>query len=290
MKIKLFAVLLLLILLLSCYKEGRKSLVVKDSIDLSTIGSINSVKIFNNEVYLLDATNSAIYNLEKGKLQLIVDVNIRGRDFLQDFVISDSLYYLANTYDSIYTVTSSGKIKDVSFIKSPDKIISMGKDLYLTKRISDLNEGICLTKIKVGDKDNIAGFNVDELKKGDKVISDNLIYSDNNKIYLLSNLNRAIYEIISEGEISRFDFPQDGEVYSRFGKFYIDAKKRKGFVLAEKSNNYWLVSFEISGSNVVFTDKYVINKEVDIQVSAINDGRLYLYDYLNSRLEILELQ
>lgn len=289
MKIKLFAVLLLLILLLSCHQKGRKSLLVKDSIDLSTIGSINSVKFFNNKVYLLDATNSAIYNLEKGKLQLIVDVNIRGRDFLQDFVLSDSLYYLANTYDSVYTVTSSGKIKEVSFVKSPDKIVSMGTDLYLTKRISDLNEGVCLTKIKVGDKDNIAGFNIDELEKRDKVISDNLIYSDNNKIYLLSNLNKAIYEITRKGKIRRFDFPQDGEVYSRFGKFYIDAKKRKGSVLAEKNNNYWFVSFKIDGENIVFRDKYAINKEIDIQVSAINDGRLYLYDYLNSRLEILEL-
>ncbi|MBN2856829.1 MAG: hypothetical protein JXN63_00355, partial [Candidatus Delongbacteria bacterium] len=70
--------------------------------DLSSSGAVNSIKEINGEVYILNSTNSSILKLSGGQTDLFRDIEIEGRDFLQDFDIDRETVYYSNTYDEIF--------------------------------------------------------------------------------------------------------------------------------------------------------------------------------------------
>ena len=298
--------LLILFTLFSC-KDNLKldSFKLSNKLDLKNYGTFNSLKIIDNSLFLLDATNSKLYMLDSDSLYSIIEVDIKNRAFLQDFDISDSLFYFSNTYDEIFILNENADIIDTIHISNPNRIsLSLNnKELITTERISKFNIPRIISydfnsenEIKMIELENILVKNT--LSSVKPIFNSEIIVKNNDEkiISVLSNRSKSIYSFIPQNDSYRIihtplilDTKYSkkmnlSNLALRFGNFYYFKDKLK--VIAETINNNerYLLTFKLNNMALELNKVERFNDKFDITVCVITEKDIYAYDYINQNL------
>ena len=310
----LFQILILIFFLLSniflCLKAQEiKTFELKRSFDLKKNSSINSIKLFNNSLLLLDATNSELVMLDTDSLYTIMKLNIKNRAFLQDFDISDSLFYFSNTYDEIFILDENSNFLDTIRITNPNRIILVNeKKMIITERISkSLKPKIIISNLK--DKFMNITINNEKNKSVIEKIKP-IFYSDivqydkvSNILYLFSNRTKELYSIssnylesgfkkskITTQLLNTFIFNESKFKFLKelkFGNFYFNRDQNYLLIVAtnSKNNKNYIMRYKKSDeNNFNLVELKIFNEKFDITTCYINNKNLIAYDYLNQKL------
>jgi len=299
---------------ISCKQNSSfNSIELDNSYNLKAYGSFNSMKIIENSLLLLDATNSELLMLENDSLSLIMKVHIKNRAFLQDFAISDSLFYFSNTYDEIFVLNENGIFIDTIHVSNPNaieiiKLNTNTTNLVLTERISKFKTPR-LISYQLNHEDDLEIIEAEKHIKNPRIVeslfnSDILYYNKVGNIKLLSNrtnklysfkfdaLNTGKFEIdtfeISSAIDNDFKFEIDKSLFSsiRFGNFYQNESKNILKIIAENpaNNRNYLLTLKKNDNKFYIIDIDSFKEKFDITVCTITDKEIYAYDYLNQKL------
>ncbi|MFO7810452.1 MAG: hypothetical protein R6V47_03665 [Candidatus Delongbacteria bacterium] len=273
---KIYFLLILMIFLFSCYNRSKSC-----SYDVSELGTINSIKEIKGKMFILNGTNSSIHLLDKGKTVSFRNIDVKGRDFLLDFCISQDTVFWSNTYDKIF-ISLNSDIIDTIMIDDPDKIEKRGEELFITSRIP--KKGFfSLRKISLSSGKIISETFLNDEKITNAVFSKTSIKADKDKIYLVNPIKNRLEIYNSELDILSFtDLEQD---YS-YGNLFVTNEEVR--IICEKNNSLFLC---ISGfeKDPSFINLNTSSENIDIVSSYVSLGSVYLYDFIRSEIIFLPL-
>lgn len=264
---KVLLLILLSLILISCNSP------IKDIvIDTSSHGSINMIKVVGEDIFVLNSTRSSIQKVDGDSLITIIDAEIKGRDFVLDFILDGEDVYLSNTYDEIFKLKGNSII-DTFKIFSPDKIAKIGEKLYVTSRVGN---GI-LHMIDLKTK-KVVSKSLSKTKNEAKFGQTSLAVS-NDKVYILDNSSDILtildkYFVVLE------------EIYlpSKVDYGNISIVDGKPVILANENGKLAIYTIEISQHLKKLTNIDV--SSVDLRTSSIDINEVYLYDYIRGKIEI----
>ncbi len=305
---------IILFSIVACKIDGDIEFVKLDkTIDLKDYGTFNSFKVFDNTLLLLDATNSELSMFDKDSLYSIMKIDIKNRSFLQDFDISDSLFYFSNTYDEIFVLNDNAKFIDTILVSNPNKIVLINENrkLFVTERISKYNSPrIILKNLEIENEINMielenlhsAPNSVTPLFNSEIVM--NKIKENTNEVSIISNRTKKLYLLefhnikdemfqlasykISTDKLSRYNLDEKFFSSFKFGSFNYTKEIGLVRIIAENSftNNIYLLTFEIKDSEIIIKELKQFNEKFDITTCAFSKDSIYTYDYLNQKLLI----
>ncbi len=298
--------LVLLVVSTSCKQDfSFDNLELDNSYDLKAYGSFNSIKIIDNSLLLLDATNSELLMLENDSLYSILKIDIKNRAFLQDFAILDSLFYFSNTYDEIFVLNENGIFIDTIHVSNPNtieiiKLNTNTTNLILTERISKFKTPR-LISYQLNYENDLEILEAENFIKHSKIVksmfnSDILYRNKTGNIKLLSNRTNKLYsykfDTLNTGkfEINTFEISSaiDKSLFSsiRFGNFYHNESKNILKIIAENpaNNRNYLLTLKKNDNKFYIIDIDSFKEKFDITVCTITDKEIYAYDYLNQKL------
>jgi hypothetical protein len=279
MKISNIRIFPLTILAISiCISSCRPS---KDyqEIGLSSFGSINMIKDIGGEIYVLNATESAIYKIKDGRLELFRDIEIGGRDFLLDFDIEGDKVYYSNTYDEIF-VSSGGVIEDTVKVINPDRIAVAGSRLFVTSRKAedgyfylrsvDIESGEILKQTAMNDEA------VTAMKFSQLTIS-----VQHDVLWVVNNLRKRIE--IYDTDLNRLNsFSIDPSM--EYGEFFVSGKEIK--IICSREGKVYVSKPGLTGGATELADTETDARNVDISASCVTDENIYLYNYISGSIHI----
>ena len=243
-------------------------------IDTSSHGSINMIKIIIGEdVLVLNSTRSSIQKIDGDSLITVIDPYIKGRDFVQDFVLDGEDVYLSNTYDEIFKLKGNS-IVDTFKVFSPDKIAKIGDKLYVTSR---LDNGM-LRMVDLKTK-KVISKNFHKTKKNEAKFGQTSLTVSMDKVYILDNSSRVLTTFDTELEkLKEIQLPVEIE-YGNMSVvndmlYVLGNENNKLSVIIVKNYNYSKISTDIDLSSI------------DLRTSSIDNNKIYLYDYLQGKIEI----
>jgi len=281
LRFKLFRFLLLLVTTVtvsSCKEIKPTAFQPVKTIDLSDLGNINALHVFNNRLYALDASYSTLYQVDKGKPQKILKVPITHRAFLLDFALEKNQAWFVNTYDEIFKTDLHGKMLDTLKISRPDKIMLGNGKIYVTERFPTGNnlKLICATD-SATEILNPEVKNYQPQKVGDCFLS----FKD--KLYLLSASQQSLFTLENDNLFSVFKIQTENGFTGFYpGRFFI--KDNSGVILGSMNGKNYLALFEIENKILKPVKILEIASEIDLTISEITDSKIYLYDYLNKQI------
>ncbi len=272
-----FLLSLIFLLLTSCNLTDSYQ-----TIDTSSFGNINMIKEINGQVYVLNATTSSVHLLKDGKLELFVDLRVKGRDFLQDFDIEDDTLYYSNTYDEIF-YSSGSVVEDSVKVNNPDRIAVLEGEVFVTSRKAE-NGFYYLKKI-----DPDTNMILKTIKLNDEPLH-GLMQEDYGLFKFKDSL--AVYNPVRK-RIEKYDkdlelrytvgFKDDLE----YGNLYISDDLIK--ILCVKDDNISVLEIQNAGRRSMF-DTGIQSENIDIGSSCVTENSVYLYDYIGGKIFILDLQ
>ncbi len=275
--IKLFCEAVFLFMLISCNNTASVR-----SIDTSSFGNINMIKEIDGQVYVLNATTSSVHLLKDGKLELFIDLRVKGRDFLQDFDIEDDTLYYSNTYDEIF-ISSGSVIEDTLKVKNPDRIAVLENQVYVTSRKAE--EGFYYMK-KIDPDTNMILKTIqlnDEPLHG-LMQEDYGLFRYKDSLAVYNPVRKRIEKYDKELELRyTVGFKDDLE----YGNLYISDDLIR--ILCVKDDNISVLEIQSDGRRSMF-DTGIQSENIDIGSSCLTNSAVYLYDYIDGRIIIRDLK
>jgi len=265
---KKILIIIFVIFVVSC-KQNRATI-----IDTSSCGAINMIKIIGEDIFVLNSTKSSIQKIDRDSLKTVFDIDIKGRDFLLDFVIDGEDVYFSNTYDEIFKFRNNS-ITDTLKVFSPDKIAKMKDKLIVTSRIKN---GF-LYMIDLDTKEVLSKkLKSEEIKENTK-FGQNSIVVLRNEVYMLDG-SSATVSIFDENLelLKEIYLPQN----INYGN--ISIVDDKPHILADENGKLSIYTLEIN--QYLKNNQNIDISTIDLHTSAIDKENLYLYDYLNGKIII----
>ncbi|MDA3838043.1 MAG: hypothetical protein PF574_03570 [Candidatus Delongbacteria bacterium] len=246
-------------------------------IDTSYEGSINMIKAIGGEVYVLNSTRSSIQKIDGNSLITVFEPDIKGRDFVLDFILDGEDVYLSNTYDEIFKLQGNS-IVDTFKVFSPDKIAKIGNKLFVTSRLNQ--EGQVLYSINTVSKEiSHIKLNSSNMKSNSKFGQTSLAVSTD-KIYLLDN-STSILSILDK------DLKILDEIYlpEKVNYGNISIVNDKPVILSNENEKLVIFTLEVSLQHSKKRTGIDISS-IDLRTSAIDNNKVYLYDYIKEKIII----
>lgn len=277
MKFRIILILLIVsIALISC--RNKEINTEAKVIDLSSLGSVNMIKVIGGEIFFLNSTASSIHKLAGDSLSLFRDIEIRGRDFLLDFDIEGDKVYYSNTYDEIF-VSSGNAIEDTIKVLNPDRIAVMGSLLYVTSRkaedgyfylkLIDLDTNGLLNRVKLNDTIQT------EMK-----FAQASIFESGDELWVMNPFRNRLEKYNRELLIvSKSDMPKGYE----YGNISISEAGIK--IFASKANEVFLFFIKNDQPEII-RERSINSAATDIRTSCVAKDKVLLYDFINSSIII----
>lgn len=281
MRTKLFTLLLIIATIISinsCKEIKVTAFKPVKTIDLSDLGNINALHVFNSRLYALDASYSTLYQVDKGKPQKILKVPISHRAFLLDFALENNQAWFVNTYDEIFKTDLHGKMLDTIIVSRPDKIMLADNKIYITERFPTGNnlKLICAT-------DSATEILTPEVSNYQPQKVGDCFLSYQNKLYLLSASLHTLFTLENDNLFSELKIQTENGFTGFYpGRFFI--KENSGVILGTMNGKNYLALFEIKNKILKPVKILEIASEIDLTISEITDSKIYLYDYLNKQI------
>ncbi len=255
---------------------------VSQTINISSFGNINMIKEIDGQVYVLNATTSSVHILKDGKLELFIDLRVKGRDFLQDFDMEDDTLYYSNTYDEIF-ISKGSVIEDTLKVKNPDRIAVLENDVFVTSRKAE--NGFYYLK-KIDPETNMI---LKTIRLNDEPLH-GLMQEDYGLFRFKDSL--AVYNPV-RNRIEKYDrdlelrytvgFKDDLE----YGNFYISDDLIR--VLCVKDDNISVLKIQSDGRRSM-SDTGIQSENIDIGSSCVTDSSAYLYDFIDGKIIVCDLK
>ena len=276
---KNIAVLILSLLLISCITT-KKDIII----DTSSHGSINMIKVIDGEVYVLNSTRSSIQKIDGDSLVTVLDIDIKGRDFLLDFAKKGNEFYVSNTYDEIFR-TVNGEIIDTIKVKGPDKIAFLGDNLLITSRVNCYEERNDLSKdLSYYDYDLITKelneLSTWSMKSTNEITFGQTALNCSGNYYYIFNPSRS--SILIQDRNYRYIDEFDLTKTISYGNMFVE----NDMILILANENDKLIIFKIVKDSTRRIEINIDISSIDLRTSAIDFNKLYLYDYAGGKIEI----
>ncbi|MGD9708009.1 MAG: hypothetical protein AB7V07_10150 [Candidatus Delongbacteria bacterium] len=270
----IFLLIVLTICISSCNTSKNQN-----EIDLSYFGSVNIIKEIGGEMYVLNSTESSVYKLKEGRLELFRDIDIGGRDFVLDFDITGAKVCYSNTYDEIF-VSSSSSIEDTIKVLNPDRIEVADSKLFVTSRKAedgrfyirsvDAETGKLLNKVSINDE-AVSGMTFSKIS----------IAVNSYRLWAVNDLRKRVEVYNFELELME-SYPLD--VCYEYGNFYISDEWIR--ILSSRDGKIFIAESPLLEFKQDITDTGIGSGNFDISASCITGNIMYLYDFINSRISI----
>lgn len=281
---KIFSLLwifLILICFTACKEPKIEEFKKVQSIDLSNLGNLNAIHLIDSSLYLLDASYSTLYRLDKdNKAVKILKVPITHRAFLLDFAVKGDKFYFVNTYDEIFVTNVQGMIADTIKVTSPDKILIADDKIYITERIPTGNN---LKLIAVSD--STTEILAPEVENYNPQRVGDCFLNYQKKLYLISADQQTLFSRESDNLFTSYKILADNEkLQFRPGRFYIN--DNSGLLLGTINNKNYIILFDIENNIIKPTLTQEIPQELDLSISEISEDKIYIYNYIDKQILI----
>ncbi len=247
---------------------------------VSGTGSINSIREFEGKIYALNSSRSQILLLENDGISVFKDINIGGRDFLQDFFIRDGMIFYSNTYDEIFTAAENA-IEDTVRIENPGRIAVAGEYLFVTSRIRE-GKYFHLRSFCLKGQGINAEVRLNSGSGKDPAFSKVWMKISNGDLWLYNPFRNKIGQYDRSLNIRSF-FELDHQ-YS-YGAFTVG--EMEVVILAEKDDEIYLCKIDRVSKAVSFEKLPVPKGNYDINASGVTDRSAYLYDYIKGKILVV---
>lgn len=287
--------------------EIKTEYILKDSIKLSGRQNINSLKVYNDKLYVLDAGSGKLFS---GKLkalksggkfddlfELEYQPELKGRNFLQDFALDSSKIIISNTYGEVFIKNLLDGKTSLRYFTSPDKV-EIFKEVYIvSSRIKPLK---------------IMSFNLEselftELSFEDTESSKILT----NHFFLLKDVDRRndLFWVFSRSENSFYSVMKDfshinREITLKEPDFYSSKKSSTGkpyFIhnhnliedivipVSTSESTFFYHYGKLEGEFISLKQIEDLKREnLDVSVSAFFEDFFYIYDYFTGEILIYQ--
>ncbi|MBN2790771.1 MAG: hypothetical protein JXR69_11320 [Candidatus Delongbacteria bacterium] len=272
---KILFLIAFLLILVSCSSIQEDII-----IDTSSHGAINMIKLYDNEPYVLNSTNSSIQKIDGDSLVTVSDIDINGRDFVLDFVLDGEDIYYSNTYDEIFKLKDNS-IVDTFKVFSPDKIAKIGNDLIVTSRSNQ--EGQMLYSINTKSK-KISEINISSSNSNGSKFGQSSLSVASEKIYVIDNSTKilAIFDC-DLNKLNEIFLPSE----NNYGNMSI--VEDRPVILTNENGKLAIFTIEVSLQHSKKTTDIDLSS-TDIYSSAIDKNNVYLYDYIRGKIIIKNLE
>lgn len=272
-----YVIIILVLFISACYYTDD----IKN-IGTSSFGNINMIKGIDGQVYVLNATTSSVHLLKDGKLELYRDIEISGRDFLQDFDMEDDTLYYSNTYDEIF-VSPGSVIVDTLKVINPDRIAVLEGEVFVTSRKAE--DGFYYLK-KIDPATNMIlktiRLNDEPLHGLDQQDYGLFRYKDSLALY--NPVRKRIEKYDRDLEL-RFTVGLDKGM--TYGNLYVSDDLVR--ILCVRDDNISVLEVQNDGRRY-FQDTGIGSENIDIGSSCVTGSKVYLYDYIESKIFISDFR
>ncbi|PID26544.1 MAG: hypothetical protein CR982_09760 [Candidatus Cloacimonadota bacterium] len=269
-------VIIFCILLSSCLKKD--ALEIKKLFDIDNRLNPTSVKKISDSVYILDGAQGALFKYNGGKASIVVKPQIKGRSFLQDFVIEDTLFYFANIYNQIISVNKNGKILDTLEVYKPISMVKNSNSFTIRsfdKEIREVFDHKVFERGKVLFPLNKDHEDIDLAQK---------LFNSKNRMYKVYDLERKEY-ITIEFRDSIFRESLDRVNFRGLGNY-----KNSFYALINIDQKIYLLKFLNFKKSIYKLDTFKsLDENYDITVSFLDNGGIYIYNFVDSSLDFIPL-
>ena len=272
-----FIVFTLSLIFLSCAEKTPVRIY-----DVSDLGSINSIREFEGKIYALNSSNSTILLIEKDSITVHRNINIEGRDFLQDFFIYGCNIFYSNTYDEIFTASWTA-IEDTLKVENPGRIAVFGNSIFVTSRIRE-GEFFYLRSFDLSDHSKTAEVSLNSGRTEDPAFSKVYMTVSDGILWLYNPFRSRIERYDNDLNITA-SIELD-QIYS-YGAFTLTGSLIK--ILAEKDADIFFCIIEIEQNTTVFEKADIPSGSYDINSSCVTEKEIYLYDFIKGKLMVIRI-
>lgn len=248
--------------------------------DMSSSGAINSIKEINGEIYVLNSTNSSILKLSGGRTELFRDLEVKGRDFLLDFDIEGQTVYYSNTYDEIFKADRNA-IEDTIKVMDPDRIEVAGDRIFITTRKAEEGYFYIISVDKLKGK-VIAKRALNDSFVTGGVFSTASISASKKGLWLINTFRNRLELYVNDLQLSQTHKLDNSYQY---GNFRIN--QNQADILCSKNGSVFACKFDLISGEYKYSEMKCEPGSFDLSVSAVSEGGIYIYDYIQGIIRIL---